>query len=110
MPGGKVVLHEYHPINKKFAVTQDGEQFTLVGDYFSDTIEERPAPYRFALEEEREEAFPLSRYRYWQIGEVVTAFSGQNMIVETLTENPGGEPIPLPATFTLVARKRMGTV
>ena len=47
----------------------------------------------------------LSRYRYWQIGEVVTAVGTQGLIVETLVENPHKNFCLLPETFTLVARK-----
>ena len=35
-PGGKLVLHEYHPISKKGAPKQDGDRLVLEGDYFSE--------------------------------------------------------------------------
>ncbi len=105
MPGGKLVLHEYHPINKKGAPKQNGEHLVLEGDYFSTEIVERPAPRSMAFSQQEVDSFPLSRYRYWQMGEIVSAFSQQRLMVETLVEHPHSEFTTIPGMFTLVAKK-----
>jgi SAM-dependent methyltransferase len=104
-PGGKLVLHEYHPINKKCAPKQDGDRLILEGDYFSEEVIEKPPPRSLAFTQEEVDTFPLCRYRYWQIGEIVSAVCTQNLIVEILVENPHGEFTSLPGTFTLVAKR-----
>ena len=105
-PGGKLVLHEYHPINAKCAPKQDGDRLVLEGDYFSGEIIEKPAPRQLmAFSQEEVSTFPLGRYRYWQLGEIVSVVSSNNLIIENLVENPHGEFAALPGTFTLVAQK-----
>ncbi len=105
-PKGQWVLHEFHPFNRKFTPKQEGSQLVLEGDYFSDAIIERPAPRATAaFAPEELEAFPLGRYRYWQIGEIVSAVCSQGLRVETLVEHPHSEWGTIPGMFTLVASK-----
>lgn len=104
-PGGKLILHEFHPINKKCPIESDGDRWILTGDYFSSEVFKGQVPFRIAFPEDEADALPPCHYRYWQIGEIVTTISSAGMIIETLTENPHKEPHPLPASFTLVARK-----
>ena len=105
-PGGKWVLHEAHPIMNKCAPRQDGDRLVLEGDYFSGEIVEKPAP-RQSLAFSRAEAagFPQGRYKYWQLGEVVSAVAANDLIVASLVENHHREIASLPGTFTLVAKK-----
>ena len=44
-PDGKLVLHEYHPINKKCQIDSDGDEWRLSGDYFSSEVVEGLVPY-----------------------------------------------------------------
>ena len=103
-PGGKLVLHEFHPMNRKFVPAQDGDRLVLEGDYFSEEILEKPAPTHVAFSSDEVDSFPLCRVRYWQLGEIVSAVSASGLIVETLVEKPHKEYSTLPGTFTLVAK------
>ena len=103
---GKLVLHEAHPIINKGAPKRDGDRLVLEGDYFSEEIIEKPAPrQRLAFPREEVRTFPPGRYRYWQLGEIVSVVSSNNLIIENLVENSHREFATLPGTFTLVARK-----
>ena len=105
-PGGKLVLHEFHPFNKKCRPRQDGDHIVLEGDYFSEEIVERPAPRAtMAYSPEELESFPLGRYRYWQLGEIISAVCAQDLLIETLIEHPHGEIATVPNMFTLVAKR-----
>ena len=105
-PGARVVLHESHPFVRKLAPRQDGERLVLDGDYFSREIVNEPAPrVQMAFREEESGASPQCCYRYWQMGEAVTAFASRGLIVEALAEVPHGDFSQLPGTFSLVARK-----
>jgi len=89
--GGTLVLHEFHPIIKKCAPKQDGDRWVREGDYFSEEIIEKPAPHAWsAFSQEEVDTFPPRRDRYWQMGEIVSAFCNQNLIIETLVENLTG--------------------
>ena len=115
--GGKLILHEFHPINMKCSPEPEGDRLVLRGSYFSDAIVEGPVPYSGTFSEEESESFPLCRYRYWQLGEIVSAIAESGLIIEKLVENPHRDlsrlpaamqqpaTLHLPATFTLVARK-----
>ena len=115
--GGKLVLHEFHPISTKCSPLPDGDRLVLSGSYFSDTIVEGPVAYAGTFPEDERESFPLCRYRYWQLGEVVSAIAEAGLIIEKLVENPHRDlsrlpaemqqpaTLHLPASFTLVARK-----
>lgn len=103
--GGKLVLHEFHPLIKKLDPRYHDGLLALEGDYYSDEIVEGPAACHSALPQEEIEQLPQCRLRFWQLGEIVSAVSAQNLIVEALVESPHGEFPTLPGTFTLVARK-----
>ena len=115
--GGKLILHEFHPINTKCNPELQGDRLVLNGGYFSDAIVEGPVPYSDVFSEEERASFPLCRYRYWQLGEIVSAVAASGLIIEELVENPHRDlsrlppamqqpaTLQLPATFTLVARK-----
>ena len=104
-PAGKVVLHEFHPIDKKCGLIEEGGRLILQGDYFSRQITEKPLPHQGSFSAEEVESFPLCRVRYWQLGEVVTAIAVNGLHVEKLLEQPHMEYSTLPGTFTLVATK-----
>ena len=104
-PAGKVVLHEFHPLVVKFDPTQEEDRVTLRGDYFSEQIVEKPAPFMGSFSEEEAELSPLCRMRYWQLGEVVSAIGACGLNIESLVEKPHMVHSRLPGTFTLVARK-----
>jgi SAM-dependent methyltransferase len=104
-PGGKLVLHEYHPFSKKGAPKQDGDQLVLEGDYFSEEVREATAPRSMAFSQEEVDSFPLCRYRYWQMGEIVSVFCKQGLAAETLVEHPHREFTTIPVMFTLVAKR-----
>ncbi len=114
--GGKLILHEFHPINMKCGPEPNADRLVLTGSYFSDAIVEGRVPYSVNFSQEESESFPLCRYRFWQLGEIVTAIAEGGLIVEKLVENPHRDlsrlsdemqqpaTMHLPASFTLVAR------
>ncbi len=115
--GGRLILHEFHPIATKCSPEAEGDRLVLTGNYFSDAVVQAPVPYSVNFSEEERKGFPQCRYRYWELGEIVTAIAEGGLVIEKLVENPHGDlsRLPaakqhpttkhLPATFTLVARK-----
>ena len=97
--GGKLILHEFHPINTKCNPLPEGDRLALSGSYFSDTIVEGPVPFSGAFSEEERESFPLCRYRYWQLGEIVSAIAEGGLIIEKLVENPHRDLSRLPTAM-----------
>jgi SAM-dependent methyltransferase len=101
--GGRMILHEFHPIVKKGVPTLDNGRLYLCGDYFSRNIVQVPAP--FMVQKDGQASSPLCRIRYWELGEAVTAFSSSGFVIETLVERPHQGYPTLPGTFTLVGSK-----
>ena len=83
---------------------RDGRLY-IDGDYFSDGIEERKAPFSGVFSSEEATDFPSCRYRFWNLGEIVSAVCAGGLAITTLTENPHPEHPILPGTFTLVASR-----
>lgn len=105
-PNGKFVLHEFHPVMRKCAPHKDGDKLILDGNYFTDNIVEKPAPRAtVAYSPEELTNFPRGRYKYWQLGEIISAIGKNRLTIKTLVEYPHGEFASLPGTFTLVAQK-----
>src|SRR5262249_32174161 len=95
-PGGRMVLHEFHPVQRK--LFQDGGP----ADYFNAELMigdvPNPVPGGPSL--------GTCAFRLWTLGEVVTATIAAGRQVGGLEEHPDGTAPPtIPATFTLVARQ-----
>ena len=98
-PGGKLVLNDFHPLLRKSVSINSGKP-TFHGNYFTTDCEEAATPYEIFIEE----LVPTCLIRYWNLGEIVTAFASGGFLVEQLVEHPSIEFDQLPGTFTLVAR------
>jgi SAM-dependent methyltransferase len=106
VPGGRMILHEFHPLIKKCNPRLQSDNLNLDGDYFSELTIEKNPPYHGEFSSDESEDFPMCRFRYWQMGEVITAVAASGLVVESLVENPHGEYATIPGTFTLVAGKQ----
>jgi SAM-dependent methyltransferase len=97
-PGGRLLLHEFHPVDRKLARAPAG----LAPDYFrTDLVEgEVPNPVGDGR------TLGTCAYRLWTLGEIVTAAIDAGWRIDRLDEHPGwpGEP-GWPGTFTLVATR-----
>ena len=102
-PGGRFVLNEGHPI-KKCIKMDDVDEPYLTGNYFDDSLVEKPIAYNAAFEESEKEKLPKCVLRRWTLGEIVTAIARMNLTIRELTETPG-QFNNLPGHFTLVATK-----
>ena len=103
--GGRLILHEVHPFIRKLAPKQDGGTVIIEGNYFSEDISTGPPPRHLAFSKDEAGAVPEARYRYWRMGEIITAVAESGLVVERLVENPRDGHSKLPETFTLVAKK-----
>ena len=56
--GGKLILHEFHPINMKCGPEPNADRLVLTGSYFSDAIVERASPILGQLLARRERILP----------------------------------------------------
>lgn len=103
-PGGRLVLHEFHPISTKL-ITSKGRKHNVAGNYFSQALHETDVAYAKHL---GGNGAARVRLRRWTLGETITAFAEAGLCVRELVEEPNTkmDDVGLPKTFTLVASKR----
>jgi len=96
-PGGRLLLHEFHPIERKLFQPLAG----VAPDYFRTelVVGDVPNPTGDGR------SLGTCAYRYWTLGEIVTAPIGAGWRIERLEEHPGWTDPTIPGTFTLVAVK-----
>ena len=100
VPGGTVVLGEFHPLAKKALAVEKGN-VRLVGDYFANALEAAATPYEVFVSDE----VPECVLRRWTLGQTVTAFAQGGFRIETLVEHPHASCAAVPGEFTLVAMR-----
>ncbi|MBL0387112.1 class I SAM-dependent methyltransferase [Tumebacillus sp. ITR2] len=103
-PGGRFVLHDFHPISTKL-ITSKGKKHKVTGNYFESGFEEADVAYSKHFPDNRE--LKKVRHRKWTLGEIVTAFAQAGLVIRVLSEEPNTkvDDIGLPKTFTMVAEK-----
>ncbi|WP_243296981.1 class I SAM-dependent methyltransferase [Bacillus litorisediminis] len=106
-PGGKFVLHEFHPISTKL-ITSTGKKHKVTGNYFDPSIVENQVAFSKHVEADQKPALTTVLQRKWTLGEVITTAVRAGLTIEILEEEPNhkSHDIGLPKTFTLVAVKR----
>jgi 2-polyprenyl-3-methyl-5-hydroxy-6-metoxy-1,4-benzoquinol methylase len=104
-PGGTMILHEFHPIIKKCRPGISGGDLLIDGSYFSEEIFEYYPPYHGEFSPEEIASFPNCRYKYWQLGEVITAVATAGLVIQSLVEHPHSQYSSLPGTYALVCKK-----
>ena len=95
-PGGRLVLNEFHPVNRK--LRQPGG----LADYFNAgvIIGDVPNPTGDGAR------LGQCAFRAWTLGEIVTAAIDAGWVIEKLLEHPDWVDEPTwPGTFTLLAAK-----
>jgi len=94
-PGGRMVLNEFHPVERKLLAPG------ALGDYFNAEVVMRDVPNPTG------EARSLGQcaLRAWTLGEIVTSVIGAGFVVERLEELPSWTDPTIPGMFTLVASK-----
>jgi 2-polyprenyl-3-methyl-5-hydroxy-6-metoxy-1,4-benzoquinol methylase len=95
-PGGRLIVHEFHPVNRK--LRQPGG----LADYFHAEVMIGDVPNPTG------DGTRLGQcvLRAWTLGEIVTASSAAGWVVEKLLEHPDWVDEPTwPGTFTLIASK-----
>jgi 2-polyprenyl-3-methyl-5-hydroxy-6-metoxy-1,4-benzoquinol methylase len=93
--GGRLVLNEFHPVERKLFQTVEG----VPHDYFNAELVMADVPNPTG----EAESLAKCAYRYWTLGEIVTAVIGAGFRIERLEEHPGWTDPTIPGTFTLVA-------
>jgi len=95
-PGARLVLNEFHPVQRKlFWEAADG-------DYFRTELIEADVPDPTGDGRRLGEC----AYRMWTLGEIVTAAVSAGFVLERLEEHPDWDEPRIPGTFTLAARAR----
>ena len=96
-PGGRMVLNEFHPVERKLFGPGGGEP----RDYFNAELVTGDVPNPTG------EARSLGQcvLRRWTLGEIVTTVIEAGLRVERLEEHPSWTDPTIPGTFTLVAAK-----
>ncbi|OYU69636.1 MAG: SAM-dependent methyltransferase [Alphaproteobacteria bacterium PA2] len=92
---GVVVLNEFHPMERKVFSQPNGD-----GDYFKSDLVLGDVPYASG-----NDLVAQCAYRFWTLGEIVTAAIEAGLTIKRLEEHPDWN-VPLrPGTFTLVAAR-----
>lgn len=93
-PGGRMVLNEFHPVERKLFMAPSRDYFNaevVMGGVPDPTGEGR--------------SLGQCALRLWTLGEIVTAVIGAGFVVERLEELPSWTDPTIPGMFTLVASK-----
>ncbi len=103
-PGGRFVLHEFHPISTKL-ITSTGKKHKVAGNYFAPAIEKNPVAFTKHMPDEKKSELSQVVQRKWTIGELITAVGQSGLVIKVLEEEPNHKlhDIGLPKTYTLVA-------
>jgi 2-polyprenyl-3-methyl-5-hydroxy-6-metoxy-1,4-benzoquinol methylase len=106
-PGGRFILHEFHPISTKL-ITSSGKKHKVTGNYFDPSIETNTVAFSKHLPGEEQQKLSKVVQRKWTIGEVATAIGQSGLVLKILEEEPNHKlhDIGLPKTFTIVAEKQ----
>lgn len=105
-PGGRFVLHEFHPISTKL-ITSTGKKHKVTGNYFVPAIENNEVAFSKHMPDEDKESLSKVVQRKWTIGELITAVGQSGLVIKVLEEEPNHKihDIGIPKTYTLVAEK-----
>lgn len=98
MPGGTMVLNEFHPVQRKLFGGLGGAP----PNYFHAdlVIDDVPNPVRDGPR------LGQCAYRFWTLGEALTAILGARFTIEAFEELPAWDDPRLPGMFTVKARLR----
>lgn len=89
-----LLLNEFHPVQRKLFWTEGPR------DYFSTELVEADVPSPAS----DGESLGKCRYRFWTMGDVLTAVIKAGFTLERLEEHPDWSDATIPGSFTLVAR------
>jgi SAM-dependent methyltransferase len=91
---GRLVLNEFHPIQRKLFWPDGPHDYFASGLISADVPNPDPAG----------PSLGTCQYRFWTLGEVVTSAVQAGFLVEWLDEAPDAADPTRPATFTMVCR------
>ena len=105
-PGGRFVLHEFHPISTKL-ITSNGKKHKVTGNYFTPVIEKNPVAFTKHMPDEEKDQLSKVIQRKWTIGELITAVGQSGLVIKVFEEEPNHKlhDIGIPKTYTLVAER-----
>ncbi|SNS83356.1 Methyltransferase domain-containing protein [Bacillus sp. OK838] len=105
-PGGRFVLHEFHPISTKL-ITSNGKKHKITGNYFAPAIENNEVAFSKHMPDEEKGSLSRVVQRKWTIGELITSIGQSGLVIKVLEEEPNHKihDIGLPKTYTLVAER-----
>ncbi|MGW6665245.1 class I SAM-dependent methyltransferase [Peribacillus sp. NPDC055009] len=105
-PGGRFVLHEFHPISTKL-ITSNGKKRKVTGNYFAPAIENNEVAFSKHMPDEEKGSLSRVVQRKWTIGELITSIGQSGLVIKVLEEEPNHKihDIGLPKTYTLVAER-----
>ncbi|MEX6699002.1 class I SAM-dependent methyltransferase [Peribacillus frigoritolerans] len=105
-PGGRFVLHEFHPISTKL-ITSYGKKHKITGNYFAPAIENNEVAFSKHMPDEEKGSLSRVVQRKWTIGELITSIGQSGLVIKVLEEEPNHKihDIGLPKTYTLVAER-----
>lgn len=94
-PGGRLVLQEYHPVQRKLFSDYAGQ----LDGYFSDALVSAPVPDPTGQGRD----LGTCIYRFWTLGEVLTALTGAGLSLQAFQEAPEPADPRVPGLFTAAA-------
>jgi len=94
-PGGRLVLCEFHPVERKLYWAGRG----TAPDYFATDLVVADVPNPTGSDERLGQC----AYRFWTLGEIVSAVIAAGFRLTSLEEHPDWTDPTIPGTFTLTA-------
>ncbi|GLV55037.1 hypothetical protein KDH_18840 [Dictyobacter sp. S3.2.2.5] len=104
-PGGCLILQDFHPVSTKL-ISSKGKKHRVSGNYFDKSLHVTNVAFSKHLTEKDATETGRVYQRYWNLGEIVTAFAATGLVIQRLDEEPNTkiDDIGIPKTFTLTAR------
>lgn len=105
-PGGRLILQDFHPISTKL-LSSKGKKHKVSGNYFDKSLHVTNVAFSKHLAEKETTASRQVYQRYWNLGEIITAFAATGLLIQRLEEEPNSkiDDMGIPKTFTLVAEQ-----
>ncbi|WP_201361353.1 class I SAM-dependent methyltransferase [Dictyobacter formicarum] len=104
--GGRLILQDFHPVSTKL-LSSKGKKHKVSGNYFDKSLHATDVAFSKHLTEKDATDIQQVYQRYWNLGEIITAFAATGLVIQRLDEEPNSkiDDMGIPKTFTLVAER-----
>ena len=105
-PGGKLILSDFHPFRKIYAVGISGKNASATGgNYFDSEIHSGDVAYKNYFPQQDQTDFPDCSLRFYTLSEILNAVIRAGFNIREFNEHPNWDDKKIPEEFTIYAVK-----